>query len=104
MVSPRTSVAVDDLHVLCVAIFPDEADAVAIVDPDAVLPASVARQRCEPIAGERGQISKLPRGVQLLELPLGHACDLLQTPAESAGEQRLRFGVLERPDHVTPKL
>jgi hypothetical protein len=33
MVSPRTLVVVEDLHILRVAILPDEADAVLITDP-----------------------------------------------------------------------
>jgi hypothetical protein len=43
MISPRTSVVVDDLHVLGVAILPDETDSVRIVDPDAVPSAPIAR-------------------------------------------------------------
>jgi hypothetical protein len=104
MISPRTLVVVDDLHILRVAILPDEADAVLIVDADAVLSAPIACQGFQPIAGKRCQVSKFASGVELLQLPLGHTRHLLQASAEPAGKQRLGFGVLERPDHVTSRL
>jgi hypothetical protein len=62
MISPRTSVVVDDLHVLGVAILPDETDPVLIVDPDAVLTTPVPGQRFQPIAGKRRQIANLSGG------------------------------------------
>src|SRR5436190_14982402 len=52
MVAPQMLVIVDDLHDLRVAVFPDEADAVLIVDPDTVLSASIARQGFQPVAGK----------------------------------------------------
>lgn len=102
--SPQTLVVVHDLNILGVAIHPNEADAVSIVDPDAVLSSPVAGQRFEPVSGKCRQVSKCARCVDLLQLPLGHPRDLLQTSAEVAGKQRLGLGVLERPDHVTFKL
>src|SRR4051812_39241212 len=59
MVAPQTIVIVDDLYVLRVAVLPDEADSVLIVDPDTVLPAPIARQRFQPVAGKCRQVSKL---------------------------------------------
>ena len=90
---------VNELHVLRVAVLPDEADAVLIVDPDTVLSAPIARQRFQPIAGKCRQVSKLASGVELLQLPLGDASQVLQASAEPAGKQRPRLGILERPDH-----
>src|SRR4028118_1707755 len=52
MVAPRTLVIVDDLHVLRVAVLPDEADPVLIVDPDTVLSAPAARHHFQPNAGK----------------------------------------------------
>lgn len=68
---------VDDLNVLSAAIRPGKADAVLIVDANAVLTASVAGQRLQPVSRERRQVAKLLGGVQLLELSLRDAGDLL---------------------------
>jgi len=44
-------VVVDDFDVLGVAALPAEADAVLVVDADAVLPLAVARQFLQSVAG-----------------------------------------------------
>ncbi len=44
---------VHDLHIVGVAVVPEEADAESILDPNAVLSALIARERLEPVAGER---------------------------------------------------
>ena len=90
---------VHDLHVVGIPVMPDEADAVLIVDPDAVLPSSVACQRFEAIARERGEIAELPSSMQLLQFPLSHPRNPLQTTAEPPPEKRLRLRVFEGPDH-----
>ena len=104
MISPRTSVVVDDLHVFGVAILPDETDPVLIVDSDAVLSAAIAREGFQPIAGKCRQVSKFAGSVELLQLPLRHASDLVQASAESAAKQRFGLGIPERPDHVIASL
>ena len=97
-------VIVDDLHIVSVAIVPDEADAVLIVDPNAVLTTSIARERLEPVAGERRQVSKLASRMKVLEFALGNPCHFLQAAAELAREERLGFGILERPNHSTTRV
>jgi hypothetical protein len=77
-------VIVDDLHVVSVPFVPDEADAVLIVDPNAVLPASVAHERLEPVAGKRRQVAKLPSSMELLQLSLGDPRDPLEAATELA--------------------
>lgn len=72
---------VDDSHVVCVAIAPDETDAVLIVHADAVLAPPVAREGFEPIAREGRKVAELPSGVKLEQLPLRHARNGLQASA-----------------------
>jgi len=50
-----------------VAFFPHETDAPLIVDPNAMLPLSVAFQLFQPVARRTDQIPQLPRGVDHLE-------------------------------------
>jgi hypothetical protein len=42
---------VDDFHVAGIALPPHEADAILIVDPDAVLALALAVQRLQPVSG-----------------------------------------------------
>lgn len=67
-----------------------------------MLSAPIGRQRFKPIAGERRQVSKLPSGVELPQLPLADARPLLRPAAELAAKQRLGLRILERPDHAPP--
>ena len=97
-------VIVDNLHPVDVPVVPHEANAILIVDTETVLATSVAGERFESVAGEGGEVTKLTRGVQLLQFALGDPSDLLQTPTEGAREERLGVGILERPDHLGPSL
>src|SRR5438046_2182577 len=69
---------IHDLHVirsLPPLILPDEADAVLIVDADAVLSGSMSAQLLQPPAGQAGQIVQRLRSMQTCQL---HACPLKQ--------------------------
>ena len=77
---PLRSVVVSDLDVVCSAVGPDEADPVLIVEPDRVLPRSVARElgsrgiTANPVAAGRSG----PRNRSLTEIPSErHPCSLL---------------------------
>ncbi len=93
-------VIVHNLYIVGISIVPDEADAVLIVDPDAVLSTPVTRHCLQAIARERCKIAKLGGCMKVLLLPLSHACNLLQTAAEPADEQSLGLRVLERPNRA----
>jgi hypothetical protein len=91
---------VDYFHPLRVAILPQEADPILIVDPDAVLPATTARQRLEAVARERSQVVEPPRRVELHEPALS---DPGNAPKPACGvplEERLGVSIPERPDHL----
>jgi len=55
---------VDDFHVVGVALPPHEADAILIIDPDAVLALALAVQRFQPVSGRHTQIIQRHGGVQ----------------------------------------
>lgn len=54
------------------AVLPSEADAVLLVDPDAVLSASISTQPLEPVRRRHRQMLKVPRVVDLIELASGY--------------------------------
>ena len=63
---------VDDFHSVGVALPPHEANAILIIDPDAVLALAFAVQRLQPVSGRYPQIIQRHRGMQqeeLLECP-----------------------------------
>ena len=95
---------VHDLHIVSVPVVPDEADAILIVDPNTVLSTPVACERLEPVAWECSKVTEVVGRMKLLKLPLSNTSDLLQPAAEPARVERLGFGVLERPNHVSTKL
>jgi hypothetical protein len=60
---------VDDFHVAGVALQPQEADAILIIDPDAVMALALAVQRLQPVSGRHAQIIERHRGM--------HYCDTI---------------------------
>jgi hypothetical protein len=59
---------INDLDELGAAVTPDEADTPPVIDPDAMLTATVAFQRLEAITGRRPEIRKPGCGIQNVEL------------------------------------
>jgi len=92
-------VIVHHLDLVGVAVLPHEADPILVVDPDAVLPLPVARERLRSVARKRAKILELRRGVDLRQLALGHTRDALKPSRVDTLEQRLRFRVPKGPDH-----
>src|SRR5699024_2005302 len=96
------SVVVDEFDIVRTSLSPNEADPPLRVHPDAVLPASIASQLLETVAGRDPKILDVLGRMDQLELPQGRtlqrsvdAFDVLLMPDA--------FGVLaaERPDHTT---
>jgi len=84
-------VIVDNLNIPSRAATPFEAYPPLIVDADAVLPAPVAVQSFETIAGRNAQIVELLRGVDGKKLRSGPALNLIrQSPDHVAAKQRGR--------------
>ena len=86
---------IDDLHVVSIPVMPDKADAILIVDPNAVLSQSISGERLEPVAGERRQVAQLVRSMELLQFSLGDSRHLLEPAGELARKERLRFAIFE---------
>ena len=59
---------VDDFHIVGVAIPPNEADAILIIDSDAVLAFALAVQSLQPVSGRNIQIIQRHGGMQQEEL------------------------------------
>lgn len=77
--SPVRSAAVGELYLIWTRIFPDEADAILVVDADAVLPSSIPAQSFQPIAGRDTEVANGCGGIQQVQLPPGHALNRLGT-------------------------
>jgi hypothetical protein len=92
-------VVVHDLDLLCIAILPNEADPILIIDPDAVQPSPISRERLQVIARERAQVVESLRRVQLQELSLSDAGNAPKPSRRIALEERFGFSVPEAPDH-----
>jgi len=73
-----SSVVIHNLHIVCVSIAPGKADPPAVVDPNAVLPGTVAPQRFEPVAANRADVGQAGGRIQ----PPQPLARLLLDPAE----------------------
>jgi hypothetical protein len=89
---------VRDLHVVGVVPAPHEADPVLVVDPDAMLPLSVAAQFLQAIAGRNPQILELKRTFEHGQLASGHASGRL-APGLARSPDFRRLPVGESLDH-----
>ena len=78
-----------------------EANAVLVVDPDAVLPFAVAAQRFQTIARRDKKISNCLRGVQRSQTPQGHRSDVGELFDALPPEKTFSLLASEAPDHDT---
>jgi hypothetical protein len=96
----QTSVVVNDLDFVELSIFPDETDAIPIVNSNAVLSFSFAAQRLKVVSWRNTQIIQIRRVVQVLQLSQGYAQDIRWDAAASSGFiQLLRIRILEVCNH-----
>lgn len=91
---------VHDFHVSGLTLCPHKADAILIVDANAVLPLPVAFERLQMIAGQRGQILQSFGFVECRELSLGYPLDAAVLSGELVVEELLGFSVPKRANHV----
>ena len=90
---------IDDLDQFGDAVTPDEADAPPIIDPNAVLPATVALERLQAISRRRAKIRKAGCRIKHVKLAQRYRFDRSELGRCLALVQRLGAPVLERPDH-----
>ena len=83
---------IGDLHLIRVSVFPDEAEAITVVDSNAVLSGAAAFQCLQRIA-RRPQIMQRPGRVQLKQLPKNSL--LTRELLDSHGEALVRKAVLQ---------
>jgi hypothetical protein len=79
-----------NLNLIRVTTGPHKADPKPVIDPDRVLPGSVALQRLEMVAGRAFQVLEVVCGVQLFQLALCGTDRVRQeSPFQDPGPQRL---------------
>ena len=83
---------------------PDEADAILVVDANAVLPASVPGQSLQSIAGRYTKIAYDCGGIELVQLSLSHTpngrgTDTSRVSSVTSVEYVLGAAILERNNH-----
>jgi hypothetical protein len=88
-----------DFDVFGIAVPPCEADAILIVDPDAVLPLSVAAQRLQPIARRNQKIREGRGAIESDEAPKGHSSDAGEFLDSLTPKEPFRLFTPEAPDH-----
>jgi hypothetical protein len=85
--------------VVSVSIFLNEAHAVLVVDPDAVLSQAISLQGFEGVS-RRAKIAKALSCVNLEQLTDCGLLDGLKPPGSDAVEDFLGLGIRKRPNHV----
>jgi hypothetical protein len=88
-------VVVNDLDLESLGVSPSKTDAPLIVDPNAVLPFAVSRERLQPIAWNGRQIGQRRRRMDMIELSFRNASDLLELSAKLSTEDALGLFVAE---------
>lgn len=77
---------INDLDVVRVTVAPDNANAISVVNPNAVLASPVPLQPLQAVAGNYRQVAELMGGVQLFQLSLRDPGDPLKTTIGSSRE------------------
>jgi hypothetical protein len=83
--------AVDDFHIVAMALTPDETDSPLIIDSHRVLSFPIASQRFQLISRRRSQDAQLRRSVKLKQFPQGDPLDGTEPPAVVIVKEILSF-------------
>jgi hypothetical protein len=94
-------VIVADRHVAGFSIPPDKTEAVLIVDPYAVLPLPAAFEGFQAVAGNRRQIAKLSRLIQVDEFAKSGLFDGPKPLRRLLLKQPFGFGIAKGPNHIS---
>jgi len=92
-------VIVHDFDILS-TIVPPEANTPLIVDPDAVLPGTVAMQRLQTIAWRHAQIGQSRHRIEMQQLPSRRTLYGTEPPYVLVVRQPLGFAVRKASDHA----
>jgi hypothetical protein len=93
-------VIIRDLYLMRPVNFPDETDAILIVDPDAVLSDASSFQRFQPIARRYSKVAQVDGRFDLVQFAESDRADCSPSPAGTCFIELLRDGVLEALDHL----
>jgi hypothetical protein len=93
-------VVVHYLDLLHSAVLPHEADPILVVDPDAVLPPSIAAKCLKVVSRERAQVVESLGCVKLRELTLRDPGNAPKPARWVSLQQRFGVSVPEGPDHL----
>ena len=90
---------VGNLDVISIPIIPAKANAVLVVDPDAMLPLAVSCESFQPVSGNRGQVAERDCPVQMDELAKRDLSDRMKLFRELLPEGLFRFGISKGANH-----
>jgi hypothetical protein len=90
---------VHNLYVHGIRLSPTEADSPLVVYPNAVLTHPIASEGLQPVPRNRSEIGNDLRRMDLIQLTLRDASNVLEPAAEFPAEDRLALLAPERPDH-----
>jgi hypothetical protein len=93
-------VVVNDFNVFGSMTGPAKADSPLVIDPDAVLPLSVAPQALQSIAGRHTQVIEAGGDLELPQLATGHDGDALEAPDALSLCEGFGVGTPKRSDHA----
>src|SRR5262245_10305751 len=100
MLHGRSSMVIDDFHIVRFTALPAEAHAVLLVDADAMLPLAIAAELLQTISRRAAQVFQRLPGVQEQQLSQGRALQRAShLTARFALKQPRRLSVAEAPDH-----
>ena len=90
---------VDDLDILGTCSSPREADAITIVDPNAVLTRPVADKRFESVAWRNAEVVQRPGDLKLSKLSQGYTLEACESRSPDSSGKTLGVLVGKRHDH-----
>ena len=94
------SMIVDDFNVPRAVVSPAKADSPLVVDPDAVLPTSIAGKFLEPVAGRDAKVVQILGAIENLQLALGLRLEGAEPTRRTAPEKFLGVARCKRPNHL----
>jgi hypothetical protein len=92
-------VIIHDLDVVRVPLVPAKADAVLIVDPNAVLADPIPLQRFQPIARQRGKVTQDRRDVQRVQTSTRNGFDIGEPGHSFSSKEPFGIGAAKRLNH-----
>jgi hypothetical protein len=79
---------------------PNEADAILIVDPDAMLTASIPLQGLQTISGRDTQIAQMDRRLNLIQLAARDSLNPCPAPVRACFKEFPGVGIMEALNHL----